>query len=390
MASYSASAPTAPPAKAVLATTTDYDAPIASAALTPNDGSYHNVDAIRPGADALISAMTSNHGFPPGLARVVVNDVIFNFPERIWVVDNSGSMAKGDGHRIKTVGNNTKILECTRWQELRDTVKVHSALAGELLAPTDFRLLNAPGSGAQQYVVCGTGGNSGEAEIMAAMATSPTRGTPLTRHINEIREIVAGKADSLRAEGKQVVVVLATDGVPSNDQGYMNAQSKKEFQRALQTLQGLPIHLVVRLCTDEDEVGDYWNELDTQVELPLDVLDDFVGEATEIYQFNPWLVYGLPLHRAREFGVKHKLFDLLDERPLLASEMYEFILLLLGLSEDDLPDPAVDTKAFGSALDRFLRVLPRTYNPVAKTTTPWLDKRKVMAKMKGGGGCVIA
>jgi len=105
-----------------LATTTDYDAPIASAALTPNDGSYHNVDAIRPGADALISAMTSNHGFPPGLARVVVNDVIFNFPERIWVVDNSGSMAKGDGHRIKTVGNNTKILECTRWQELRDTV----------------------------------------------------------------------------------------------------------------------------------------------------------------------------------------------------------------------------------------------------------------------------
>mmetsp|Transcript_19781 Transcript_19781/g.41614 ORF Transcript_19781/g.41614 Transcript_19781/m.41614 type:complete len:260 (-) Transcript_19781:366-1145(-) len=223
-----------------------------------------------------------------------------------------------------------------------------------------------------------------------AVPTAPIALTVTTNIIASVVSPVAGKADSLRAEGKQVVVVLATDGVPSNDQGYMNAQSKKEFQRALQTLQGLPIHLVVRLCTDEDEVGDYWNELDTQVELPLDVLDDFVGEATEIYQFNPWLVYGLPLHRAREFGVKHKLFDLLDERPLLASEMYEFILLLLGLSEDDLPDPAVDTKAFGSALDRFLRVLPRTYNPVAKTTTPWLDKRKVMAKMKGGGGCVIA
>mmetsp|Transcript_22940 Transcript_22940/g.60551 ORF Transcript_22940/g.60551 Transcript_22940/m.60551 type:complete len:260 (+) Transcript_22940:1685-2464(+) len=223
-----------------------------------------------------------------------------------------------------------------------------------------------------------------------AVPTAPIALTVTTNIIASVVSTVAGKADSLRAEGKQVVVVLATDGVPSNDSGYMNAQSKKDFQRALQTLQGLPIHLVVRLCTDEDEVGDYWNELDTQVELPLDVLDDFVGEATEIYQFNPWLAYGLPLHRAREFGVKHKLFDLLDERPLLASEVYEFILLLLGLSEDDLPDPAIDTKAFGSALDRFLRVLPRTYNPVAKTTTPWLDKRKVMAKMKGGGGCVIA
>ena len=46
----------------------------------------------------------------------------------------------------------------------------------------------------------------------------------------------------------------------------------------------------------------YWNQVDSQVELSLDVLDDFVGEAIEIYQFNPWLTYGLPLHRAREFG----------------------------------------------------------------------------------------
>ena len=78
----------------------------------------------------------------------------------------------------------------------------------------------------------------------------------------------------LRAEGKQVVVVLATDGVPSNDMGYANSSVKNEFVAALQRLQGLPIHLVVRLCTDEEDVGQYWNEVDATVELPLDVLDE--------------------------------------------------------------------------------------------------------------------
>ena len=70
-----------------------------------------------------------------------------------------------------------------------------------------------------------------------AVPTAPIALTVTTNIIASVVSTVAGKADSLRAEGKQVVVVLATDGVPSNDSGYMNAQSKKDFQRALQTLQ---------------------------------------------------------------------------------------------------------------------------------------------------------
>ena len=51
------------------------------------------------------------------------------------------------------------------------------------------------------------------------------------------------------------------------------------------------------------------------------VLDDERGEAQEIYAFNPWLTYGPPLHRAREFGLKHRLFDLLDETRLMPSQV---------------------------------------------------------------------
>jgi hypothetical protein len=135
--------------------------------------------------------------------------------------------------------------------------------------------------------------------------------TPLAEHIYEIQEQVSAMAEDLREAGKQVAIILATDGLPTNKQGYGGKEVMDEFVSALRSLEGLPVWLVIRLCTDEDDVCEFYNNLDAQLELSLEVLDDFLGEAREVYRMNPWLCYGLPIHRCRELvsstQLKHEL-----------------------------------------------------------------------------------
>lgn len=66
---------------------------------------------------------------------------------------------------------------------------------------------------------------------------------------------------------------------------------------------------------------EYCNKVDNDLELEMDVLDDLHAEAEEIYEVNPWLTYGEPLHRLREWGVNVKEIDLLDETLLSADQM---------------------------------------------------------------------
>jgi hypothetical protein len=174
-------------------------------------------------------------------------------------------------------------------------------------------------------------------------------------------------------------VVLATDGVPTNEWGQTGPLVDSDFERALQRLQELPVWLVVRLCTNDDAVVQYYQSLDDRLEWNLEVLDDFVGEAKEVHRYNPWLNYALPLHRCREWGFPNRLLDLLDEKSLTLEEMREFLQLLFCETrfEDDLPDPALDWNEFVMCVSRMVDREERPWNPMKKKPTPWIDVRQL-------------
>ena len=301
-------------------------------------------------------------GYTRGLAASLAQ-TIRTYPLRIWIVDNSGSMQNTDGHRfIETSSSrDVRVVGCSRWDEIKSCVLYHAQMAMCLESPTTFRMLNDPAVGphSQQFGIAMESLDDEVLQIEMARArdiigrTQPSGVTPLVEHILEIQQNVAELAPKLRADGCKVVVVLATDGLPTDDRGYGGRDIQQQFVQALRGLEGLPVWLVIRLCTDEEAVVNFYNELDNQLELSLEVLDDFLEEANEIHEHNPWLNYALPIHRLREMGYQHRCFDMMDERRFTHEELREFCGLLLGNGRvsDELPDPAADWKGFSKAIE---------------------------------------
>jgi len=188
-------------------------------------------------------------------------------------------------------------------------LKFHVGLARAANAPCEFRLLNGAAP-----VSIGFGGSDEDAgynTLFKAFEDSPDGGTPLCFHIREIIAKIRPMEQELRAKGQKACVVIMTDGESSDG----------DIAQAMQPLKSLPVWVTIRLCTDDDRIAKYWNNIDSQLELGMDVLDDLCGEAQEVYESNPWLTYGEPLHRLREFGIAVKELDLLDESLLSLEQL---------------------------------------------------------------------
>jgi len=345
-----------------------------------------------PGAQAMASSSSAedlsqlyNLGYPPGLVDALKQSSV-RFPLRIWVVDNSGSMSSTDGQKlVKGAGGELRPVKCTRWAELQDTVIAASNIAVALNARTDFVLLNPRPEG-QHFTVANnsdynvTSGIPCDLNKMrTVMATPPGQGTPLTEAVQKIITMLSPVADKMNAHGQQAVVVLATDGLPNH---------ADSFVHAVQELQRLPVWLIVRLCTNEANVVEYWDDIDKKLEAPIEVLDDVSGEAEEVRSKNKFLTYCPQLHSAREFGLQSKLFDLLDETTLIPTQAKELIEQLIG--GEPLPEPELGMAAFTKALSNKLKTVPPVYDPISKKMKPWADIKALEKMINKDGGCVIS
>jgi len=335
-------------------------------------------------------------GYTDGLARAVVESCS-SFPLRIWIIDNSGSMNSVDGNMLVATKSSSEVksVSCTRWKEIQESVKYHAQMAALLKAPTTFRFLNHPGvSGLEQeFSVADKGDGMIEEDLRIAHHTisnaMPNGLTPLSEHVRAIREQVTMLAPSLREQGKRIALILATDGLPSDDRGVSGPQELREFTSELRALEGLPIWLVIRLCTDDEKVVHFYNNLDDELELSMEVIDNFTDEAKEIYEKNPWINYSLPMHRMRELGFQHRIFDLLDERRLTISELRDYCMLIFGKgSFDGVPEPETDFKGFLRALDKIMKREKLQWHAVKKKMKPLLSLKK-MSEIYSDGGCVV-
>lgn len=185
----------------------------------------------------------SQHNWSPGMQEAFLQN-LSKTPIRFFICDDSGSMDISDGNRIVESNGKFQMVPCTRWAELGQAMKFHVGLAQAGCIPTEFRMLNS-----SMPIRIGFSPDEPLDKMQTLLALfdgSPGGGTPLCRHIREIASQIQTYAPVLMSRGQRACVIIATDGESSDG----------DIAEALRPLKDLPCWVVVRLCTNEDRIGE--------------------------------------------------------------------------------------------------------------------------------------
>jgi hypothetical protein len=208
--------------------------------------------------------------------------------------------------------------------------------------------------------------------------------TPISERLEEIRLRLHAEAEELAQRQQMVYLTIATDGLPTSPwSGQSTSKDQEHMVSALRRLCAeLPVQLVIRLCTDEESTVQFYNKIDDELELPLDILDDFASEAKEITdKGNGFFAYTPLLHRIREAGTLCKLLDNLDEAQFTPRDVRKMVELL---SNDCTPMRAGTDREFIQHVEKMIASAKPVYDPVKQRMTPFVNVKKLRVAMKVG------
>ena len=246
-------------------------------------------------------------GLPPGLLPAVRREHAACHSQ-LWLLDNSAGMRARDAHVVRPVrrsaasaagpgaGPRARRDAVRRWDELRECVGWHArAAAGALRLPSKYLLLHRGEGGDDDYQFtvrwghdAGAGRTTGVAgdldRLSRALADAALeeRTCPLAARLRSLAKLVRRDAPALEERDSRVTVVVCTQGRPTGKDGRYGRDVQKEFQKELGELLQLPVKLIFRVCSDDDNVLDMYNSLDSALGESIDVLDDFLGEVSEM------------------------------------------------------------------------------------------------------------
>ena len=258
---------------------------------------YQKINIMSSTKSALEDILSSLN-LPPGLLSSVYQ-TYQHCDSRIWLLDNSARMNVRDSH-VSRPGNQLpdsiqRIDDMMRWEELEECVRYHTSMASQLWLPSTYYLMD---DGEEEwqlsrgYTLCHGKVEDVPLEVkdlyyrLENVELDQSR-CPLRYCIHSLAKDIKAGAQAISARDRHVTVIICSQGRPTTRDGDTGSKIMKDFQDELELLSKLPVKIIVRLCTDTEEVRDMYNSMDSRFDC-IDVLDDFWGTFPSFFYICVW------------------------------------------------------------------------------------------------------
>ena len=298
--------------------------PVPSAPINPNYSTYESsVPHLQANYEVFVRLLMEN-GFTRELAAFLAVENA-KFKKSFYVLDTSGSMITNDGK----IFDQGYVKHCSRLVEMRRfAIPAYSILSKSNISA---KFINTQGYAIDLR-------EQDHSDVMFDNFVGKADGsTPLRSILSSIRDEIRRSIESSRT------IPIGMNSYTTNDRNIASIVDGREFFISIVTdgnstdgsitdiikeLHSYGARILIRLCTDDESVVNYWNDIDKDLEIRLDIVDSYVDEIKEVMQHNRRLKYTKQVHFMRELGVTDHRLDHIDERPLSTNDINYFNRLI--------------------------------------------------------------